>query len=100
MAAAETLINFISLLPEQLPPNPERQHIADRAAKVNGPTFQALTGTFFTLAVLAVILRTTFHIKTRGKLFVDDYLAPREHNIVHGIRHEDLHRVNSRSNVV
>ena len=36
---------------------------------------QIVTGTFLGLAVISASLRTGFHIKQRGKLFVDDYLV-------------------------
>ena len=42
MANAEAMIQMLNLLPDELPYNPQKEHIADQAAKVSQLKFKVL----------------------------------------------------------
>ncbi|KAF2468323.1 uncharacterized protein BDR25DRAFT_373379 [Lindgomyces ingoldianus] len=65
----------VELLDKKAPYQLDRQQVEDAAAKINKIAFLALIGTFTGLAVIAVTSRIFFHIRKRGKLFIDDLLV-------------------------
>ncbi|ORX99200.1 hypothetical protein BCR34DRAFT_139961 [Clohesyomyces aquaticus] len=69
------ILASINFLPEQLPPDPHREYLKSHVGQISKYTAEVLIGIFAAMATIAVAFRLVIQLRSRGKLYLDDFFV-------------------------